>query len=96
MSKFMPRVQRRDAAQDHIHALPDGTKTQGALSKPHKDIFNCHTHLYEYDGCVYESGPAEEGGDHVHTTCLGDSSGPLSPHKEPGEAWKNEPGKITA
>lgn len=85
MGKFYPNVVRRDTTQNHAHALPDGHQTQGALFKPSKDRFGWHTHLYEMEGHVYESGPEHDGAGHVHVTELGDTSGPMSVNRDPQE-----------
>lgn len=90
MSKFMPRVYRRDASQDHTHAIPDGTATQGMLAKPSKDRYGWHTHLYEVDGSVYETTPSHDEGDHSHETILGATSGPHAPGKLPGDPWQKQ------
>lgn len=78
MSKVYRRTIRRDSIlQDHVHSIPDGHKTQGALAKPAQSTQSgWHTHLYEHEGLIHETGPAFEGPAHTHETIIGASSGP--------------------
>lgn len=94
MGKFSTRVYRKDGTDDHVHALPDGTLTSGALSKPSKDRYDMHTHLYECDERVVESSPAHNFGDHVHETEYGVTSGPLPVGKKPGDPWQDQTDKT--
>jgi hypothetical protein len=84
MSKFYPRSMRRDSSSDHVHSLPDGRQTQGALAKPAQShIFGRHSHMYEHEGKWHESGIADDGPGHVHESLLGETSGPMNmPAKE--------------
>jgi len=67
MGKIYKHSLRRDVAQDHVHALPDGRMTEGVLYKPNANQrAGWHSHLYEHDGMVYESDARYEDGDHVH------------------------------
>lgn len=83
--RYAPKVHRKDALQDHVHALPNGKLTGGSLYKPMVNArAGLHTHLYEMDGKTYESSPAYEGADHVHNTELGESAGPQKAPTGPG------------
>ena len=77
--KTYPRIIRRDASEDHVHHTPDGKKTQGALAKPSQSLItNPHTHLYEHEGKVHETGVASDNEPgHVHETMMGETSGPI-------------------
>lgn len=84
MGKYYSRVIRRDSSQDHVHSLPNGVMTQGALAKPaQSQMFGRHSHLYQHEGKTHETGIADDGPGHFHETVIGESSGPLKmPKKE--------------
>lgn len=75
MGKFQPRVHRKDASsdEDHAHSVPGGGKTGGSLYKPNKDRTFPHTHLFQWEGETYETGPAPMGPGHKHATKLGET-----------------------
>ena len=78
MSKVNRRSIRKDSLQDHMHSLPDGKMTQGALTKPSQSSqFPTHTHLYQHEGKVHETGPSHEEPGHVHESIIGETSGPM-------------------
>lgn len=75
--------------EDHVHILPNGDLTQGALHKPSKDQFDMHTHLYMCESDTCETSPAHNFGDHTHKLIGGDeTSGPKPLPKEPGKPWQ--------
>jgi hypothetical protein len=83
--KVYHRILRRDSSSDHVHSLPDGRKTQGAIAKPTaSNMMFPHTHLYEHEGHIHESGMASDSDPgHTHETLLGETSGPQKmPAKE--------------
>lgn len=82
--KTYARISRRDGLlDDHIHSCPDGRETQGKLLKPSQSSQNpMHTHLYEHEGKVHETGPSYDEPGHDHETIVGDTSGP---HKMPAK-----------
>lgn len=108
MGKFHTRVYRKDqASDDHAHKLPDGSYTGGSLLKPNSDRTFPHTHLYTGShGETLETCPSPMGGDHVHESEKGMSSGPVAVRKDSvdrrdfitreGSKWlvKSETGKT--
>jgi len=76
MCKFCPRVYRKDSQEDHTHSMPDGKMTGGMLMKPSKDRFNAHSHLYHESEETKETGIMHDLPGHVHSTEIGDTSGP--------------------
>lgn len=85
MSKTGMKMTRRDGGilDDHIHNLPEGGKTGGKLGKPSQSTqFPIHTHLYEHEGKVHETGPAMDEPGHTHETMIDNGAktgGPLNP-----------------
>ena len=85
MSKVNMRISRRDGLFDeHVHSIPDGHLTQGKLLKPSQSSQNpMHTHLYEHEGKIHETGPSFDDPGHTHECLIGDTSGPQKmPAKE--------------
>lgn len=78
MAKVSKRVYRKDSESSHMHALPNGQKTNVEMMKPQSSSrAGWHTHLYEMDGMTCETGPAFCGVDHAHDCDLGMTSGPM-------------------
>ena len=89
--KTYPRIMRRDAAEEHVHALPDGHKTLGSLLKPSQsELLPMHTHLYEHEGVTHETGVAPDEPGHTHESVLGDTSGPQKVPAQENFGVKND------
>lgn len=90
--KINKKIRRADAIEDHVHLLPNGEMTGGALHKPSKDQFDMHSHLYEHEEDTAESGPMHSFGDHTHTIRhqgkIVETSGPKPVPKAPGQKWE--------
>lgn len=83
--KTHSRVLRKDNSEDHVHSLPNGIQTGGMLMKPSSTRFGWHSHLYQLDGVVYETGPAHNEAGHAHASELGETSGPMKSRKDSAE-----------
>lgn len=91
MAKISKWCIRMDVVQEHIHTLPNGEPTQGSLAKPTKsNMARPHSHLYEHETKVHESGISDEAPGHTHETIMGDTSGPKSPAKKESFGPRND------
>jgi hypothetical protein len=74
-------VYRKDSANNHVHTVPGGPDTQGALLKPsHSTQFPVHTHIYEHEGKVHETGVSPDEPGHTHElSTKGDYTGGPKP-----------------
>lgn len=75
MAKTSPRIHYK--INNHRHALPNGKMTGGMLLKPNKDQYELHTHLYDNDEMIHESGLMHDFGSHTHSSELGETSAPI-------------------
>lgn len=97
MGKIHTRVHHKDSVlEDHAHKLPDGTFTGGQLLKPNKDRAFPHAHLYQHSGDTLETGLADIGGDHVHDSEAGITSGPVPVRKDAFQAWESKQTQAAA
>lgn len=90
MSKFIKRTYRRDDQDNHAHRLKDGSYTGTPILKPNVDQTYPHTHLYQFNGKTFETGPSPMGPDHTHTTEVGMTSAPVPPRKDMGSPSRKD------